>query len=61
MISDIEQMFKNAGIALDTRLLTEGVAELKRQYPLISDNDYQQLIRFDPTYKGGNELGKYGR
>ena len=42
-------------------MLTEGITELKRQYPNISDNDYQQLIRMDPTYKGGNEIGKFGR
>ena len=64
MISDLQQMFLNAGIELDESeqiLLTEGIAELKRQYPNISDNDYQQLIRMDPTYKGGNEIGKFGR
>ena len=53
-----------AGIELDESelvTLTEGIAALKRQYPNISDNDYQQLIRMDPTYKGGNEIGKFGR
>ena len=42
-------------------LSTEGISDLKRQYPTISDNDYQQLIQMDPTYKGGNEIGKFGR
>ena len=58
------ELLKLAGIELDESeqiLLTEGIAELKRQYPNISDNDYQQLIRMDPTYKGGNEIGKFGR
>ena len=59
-----EELLNLAGIEPDESeqiLLTEGIAELKRQYPNISDNDYQQLIRMDPTYKGGNEIGKFGR
>ena len=59
-----EELLNLAGIELDEServMLTEGIAELKRQYPNISDNDYQQLIRMDPTYGGGNEIGKFGR
>ena len=59
-----EELLNLAGIELDESehiLLTEGIAELKRQYPNISDNDYQQLIQMDPTYGGGNEIGKFGR
>ena len=59
-----EELLNLAGVELDETeqiLLTEGITELKRQYPNISDNDYQQLIRMDPTYKGGNEIGKFGR
>ena len=59
-----EELLNLAGIELnesDKILLTEGISELKRQYPNISDNDYQQLIQMDPTYSGGNEIGKFGR
>ena len=59
-----EELLYLSGIELNESeqiLLTEGVAELKRQYPNISDNDYNQLIQMDPTYKGGNEIGKFGR
>ena len=59
-----EELLNLAGIELNEServMLTEGIAELKRQYPNISDNDYQQLIRMDPTYGGGNEIGKFGR
>ena len=59
-----EELLCLAGIELDEServMLTEGIAELKRQYPNISDSDYQQLIQMDPTYKGGNEIGKFGR
>ena len=59
-----EELLNLAGIELDETervMLTEGIAELKRQYPNISDSDYQQLIQMDPTYKGGNEIGKFGR
>ena len=58
------ELLQLAGIELDEAeqiLLTEGITELKRQYPNISDNDYQHLIQMDPTYKGGNEIGKFGR
>ena len=47
-----EVLLNLAGIELDEAervMLTEGIAELKRQYPNISDNDYQQLIRMDPS------------
>ena len=59
-----EELLNLAGIELNEServMLTEGIAELKREYPNISDNDYQQLIRMDPTYGGGNEIGKFGR
>ena len=59
-----EELLNLAGIELNEAeqiLLTEGIAELKRQYPNISDSDYQQLIQMDPTYNGGNEIGKFGR
>ena len=59
-----EELLYLSGIELEESeqiLLTEGVAELKRQYPNISDNDYNQLIHMDPTYGGGNEIGKFGR
>ena len=59
-----EELLNLAGVELDEAdqiLLTEGIAELKRQYPNISDSDYKQLIQMDPTYKGGNEIGKFGR
>ena len=59
-----EELLNLAGIELNEAekiMLTEGIAELKRQYPNISDNDYQQLIQMDPTYGGGNEIGKFGR
>ena len=58
------ELLQLAGIELDEAeqiLLTEGITELKRQYPNISDNDYQHLIQMDPTYKGENEIGKFGR
>ena len=59
-----EELLNLAGIELDESehiLLTEGIAELNRQHPNIRDNDYQQLIQMDPTYGGGNEIGKFGR
>lgn len=42
-------------------ILNEDVISLRPQYQMISDNDYNTLIKMDPTYKGGDNLGKYTR
>ena len=42
-------------------VLIEGINEVKKYFPLISDNDFNRLIELDPTYPGGDELGTYGK
>ena len=39
--------------------LFEGKLEVRPNYPKINDDDFDMLINLDPTYNGGNELGKY--
>ena len=41
--------------------LNEGIEEVKKYFPKIQDSDFTKLIALDPTYRGGNELGKYGK
>ena len=41
--------------------LNEGIEDVKRYFPKITNEDFTKLINLDPTYQGGNELGKYGK
>lgn len=41
--------------------LFEGKLEVRPHYPKINDDDFDMLINLDPTYNGGNELGKYSK
>ena len=41
--------------------LSEGVAEIKKYFPNIEENMIRKLIGLDPTYKGNENLGNYGR
>ena len=41
--------------------LFEGKLEVRPNYPKINDDDFDMLINLDPTYNGGNELGKYSK
>lgn len=42
--------------------LTEDIAAVKRQYSYIPEDDFEKIIRLDPTFKeGSNSVGKYGK
>lgn len=42
--------------------LTEDIASVKKNYPNISDEDFDRLIRLDPTFKDGKDsVGTYGK
>lgn len=45
----------------ETYILNEGIEEIKKYYPKIDDNMIKTLVALDPTYKGGEQLGKYGK
>ena len=40
-------------------ILNEGVQSIRPQYQMISDNDFNSLLKLDPTYQGDDNLGKY--
>lgn len=47
---------------LNESYLTEGIAEIaKKQFPKMSEDKLRKLVALDPTYKGGDQLGKYGQ
>ena len=42
--------------------LTEDIEAVKRQYSYIPEEDFEKIIRLDPTFKeGSNSVGKYGK
>lgn len=69
---DISDILKLAGVKLYESYIDdseetidlnveEGIDEVQKRYPLINKDDFIKLIQYDPTYKGGTELGKYGK
>lgn len=45
----------------ETYILNEGIEEVKKYFPNIPEDIFQKLVDLDPTYKGGNRLGNYGK
>ena len=44
------------------KLLTEDIDAVKRQYSHIPEEEFDEIIKLDPTYKeGSNSVGKYGK
>ena len=41
--------------------LNEDIDAVKKYYPNIDDDTFMQLIQLDPTYRGNQSLGKYGK
>lgn len=41
--------------------LYEAIQDIKKYYPNISDDVFMQLINLDPTYRGNDSAGKYGK
>lgn len=41
--------------------LTEDIEDMKKYYPNIVDDKFMDYIKLDPTYKGGNNAGKYAK
>lgn len=44
---------------LTESVLMEGKTQVRKNYPKINDSDFEKLIKLDPTYSGGEQLGKY--
>ena len=53
---NLSEMVQDAKI-----LLVEGIQELQKYFPKISLDRLQKLMELDPTYKGGDQIGKYGK
>lgn len=46
---------------LEGVFLNEDIEAVKKYYPNIPDDTFMQLIELDPTYRGNDSLGKYGK
>lgn len=42
-------------------IIMEGIDEIKKFFPKLSEEQLKKLISLDPTYRGGDQLGKYGQ
>jgi hypothetical protein len=42
-------------------IICEGITDLLKYYPKLSEEKIRQLVALDPTYKGGDQLGKFGK
>lgn len=58
-----QQMEKHYGkSAVTESVLNEDIAAVRKNYPNISDEDFDRLIKLDPTYReGSNSVGTYGK
>lgn len=45
----------------ESNYVTEAIDDIKKYYPKIPDDVFMQLISLDPTYRGNDSAGKYGK
>ena len=45
----------------ESNYVTEAIDDIKKYYPNIPDGVFMQLIALDPTYRGNDSAGKYGK
>ena len=57
----IEETIRNMDSKISSYWLMEGIAEIAKQFPKVPEEKLRELIALDPTYKGGEQLGKYGQ
>ena len=48
-------------VLLESNILTEDIAAVKKYFPKVPEEKIQTLIELDPTYQGGDNLGKFGK
>jgi len=46
---------------VDKLILNEDIEAVKKYFPKVPEEKIQTLIALDPTYQGGEQLGKYGK
>lgn len=42
-------------------VLTEGIADVAKYFPKLDIESIKEVVRIDPTYTGGDQLGKYSK
>ena len=57
----IENTLENMDLKISDFWLFEGVNEIIKQYPKLNEETIRRIIALDPTYKGGEQLGVYGK
>jgi hypothetical protein len=45
----------------ESNYVTEAIDDIKKYYPNIPDDVFMRLIALDPTYRGNDSAGKYGK
>ena len=45
----------------ESNFISEAIADIKKYYPNIDNDIFNMLINLDPTYRGNQSLGKYGK
>lgn len=56
----IENTIKNMDSKVSDFWLMEGITEFAKQFPKMPEEKLRKLLALDPTYKGGEQVGKYG-
>lgn len=56
----VENALENMDLKISDFWLFEGITEFAKQFPKMSEEKLRKLIALDPTYKGGEQVGKYG-
>ena len=46
---------------VDKLILNEDIEAVKKYFPKVPEEEIQTLIELDPTYQGGDNLGKFGK
>ena len=56
----IENTLENMDLKISDFWLFEGITEFAKQFPKMPEEKLRKLLALDPTYKGGEQVGKYG-
>lgn len=50
---------ENESVDIDGNILTEGVQDLRKYFPMLDDATFNKALALDPTYKGGDKVGSF--
>lgn len=56
----VENALENMESKISDFWLFEGITDVAKQFPKLDEKKLRELVALDPTYKGGEQLGKYG-